>query len=539
MLLVLLMLANLAHAQESIHAGECPDYNINISTGIDNAGNPLSLGSTDPYWNASGALNTVTTTLVPYWSILNGSQWLGGSYYAGYTCSYSRYISIPANAVGTITFQALADNSVDIYLDGNLVAQTPYNSTTPGYNYVLNYTGKICPGIHMLKAIVYNDLYADVVDDKSPVGFNLSGNVSYTVVNTAIDISTSLGTNYVLLSPGMTDPNWTCSVPGYTKVQTQFTAWSNLAGSKWIGDNSLDNAAGQYLYDRSFNIPASEGCLVFDALADNNAEYYLDGNLITQTPGTPMSTSGFQLPALVMYSGGVGAGTHTLQALVQNNEYQVGLNLHGRILYCKPGNPDEWGSCATEPAFTAMSGGMNTVDFYSSTSPLNYPSGAVSIAHSWDFGDGKTSVDPDPVHTYGSMGTYTVTHTISKKIYLISAEQISSVSCDGTKTCHVTIGGEGAVSIRCNEHKPANTEDIPVLSDNIAIYPNPAYDEICISGNIQGCDLQIFSLDGRKLVEQKDFRDKKVDISKLATGTYNCRIIRNETITNIKFSKSE
>lgn len=38
--------------------------------------------------------------------------------------------------------------------------------------------------------------------------------------------------------------------------------------------------------------------------------------------------------------------------------------------------------------------------------------GSIS-GYSWDFGDGGTSTEPNPSHTYGAGGTYVVTHTVT------------------------------------------------------------------------------------------------------------------------------
>ena len=36
-----------------------------------------------------------------------------------------------------------------------------------------------------------------------------------------------------------------------------------------------------------------------------------------------------------------------------------------------------------------------------------------TLAHSWDFGDGQTSSEESPVHTYARIGTYTASLTVS------------------------------------------------------------------------------------------------------------------------------
>ena len=55
-----------------------------------------------------------------------------------------------------------------------------------------------------------------------------------------------------------------------------------------------------------------------------------------------------------------------------------------------------------------------TVEFLDSSSPGGCGSNAEIVERVWDFGDGTTSTEENPTHTYAARGDYTVTLTITK-----------------------------------------------------------------------------------------------------------------------------
>ncbi len=69
---------------------------------------------------------------------------------------------------------------------------------------------------------------------------------------------------------------------------------------------------------------------------------------------------------------------------------------------------------------------------------------------SWNFGDGNTSTAQNPVHTYVSVGTYTITLTVTN----------ISTGCDYTKTSIVTIANEQALFIAANTELCKNSSTI-------------------------------------------------------------------------------
>ena len=75
--------------------------------------------------------------------------------------------------------------------------------------------------------------------------------------------------------------------------------------------------------------------------------------------------------------------------------------------------PEEGSLPDETPPEAAFSANVNESDF------LQYDFSNESISatdYAWDFGDGNTSTDRDPVHVYEAVGTYTVTLTASDKL---------------------------------------------------------------------------------------------------------------------------
>jgi PKD repeat protein len=140
----------------------------------------------------------------------------------------------------------------------------------------------------------------------------------------------------------------------------------------------------------------------------------------------------------------------------------------------------------------------------------------------WDFGDGSSSTELDPVHTYVNPGKYSVTLTVSgptgpattKKINLVRVQSATDVAEEGTSL-------------------PLRFE----LSQN---YPNPFNPSTIIKYTIAGAggpgpgasnvELVVYDLLGRKvavLVNERKVEgsyEVSFDGSRLASGVYLCRL---------------
>ena len=166
---------------------------INISTGVDSTGTLLSVGSVEPHWVCPMSMDIVLTSSP--WDDFVGSRWLGdkGGGVGDTTFIYTRSFTIPVGTVGgVIDFKSMADNYVEIFLDGISIAKTPGTPPTLyGFRLInaAKYAGSISSGSHILNAIVYNEPY-------SIAGFTLEGTVTY-----KFPISSSIDTTLCIGSP--------------------------------------------------------------------------------------------------------------------------------------------------------------------------------------------------------------------------------------------------------------------------------------------------------------------------------------------------
>lgn len=115
----------------------------------------------------------------------------------------------------------------------------------------------------------------------------------------------------------------------------------------------------------------------------------------------------------------------------------------------------------------------------------------------WDFGDGNTSTDLHPIHSYGAVGDYNISLTVYK--------------CGKWDTMTKTI------SIAHLENKDA-------LLEQIEIYPNPVKDKLSISLNstYHNILLELYDLNGKLMLttKHKQGKDLKADMSHLSSGIY-------------------
>jgi PKD repeat protein len=120
----------------------------------------------------------------------------------------------------------------------------------------------------------------------------------------------------------------------------------------------------------------------------------------------------------------------------------------------------------------------------------------------WDFGDGSTSTERNPEHTYAQDGTYNVSLTVSN---WCSEETISE---------NVTIGLSAVSNVSAKEV--------------FQVSPNPANGSFVLKlKKDDAAQLRLLTLDGRLLFDQYLNDGARVDLSPFGTGVFVVQVISN------------
>lgn len=160
------------------------------------------------------------------------------------------------------------------------------------------------------------------------------------------------------------------------------------------------------------------------------------------------------------------------------------------------------------------------------TSQPAYNNPNYSISYYWDFGDGSTSTQPFPVHSYSSAGIYAVCLSIT--VADTTGIICSSAFCDtlGTDSLGNLIYKNSNTGFTLNVLNPATIGIEEHLLRNLKVYPNPASDEVVIEGPALAngpVDYAITDLKGATVMKGNSVPAEGriiLDVSHLSKGMY-------------------
>jgi PKD repeat protein len=157
-----------------------------------------------------------------------------------------------------------------------------------------------------------------------------------------------------------------------------------------------------------------------------------------------------------------------------------------------------------------------------------------AIGFRWDFGDGTTSTEFAPIHTYREKKIYTVTLTIT-----------TANGCSNTFRAIINLGTQdftGNPAYRTLE--TTGTNDVEVLQQ-LKLYPNPVKNELNLSFTAPAAgdyQIQIFSLEGKLLQQRRENmlignNVLQLPTDQLSAGMYLLRLQSEGQTTSLRFIK--
>lgn len=165
-----------------------------------------------------------------------------------------------------------------------------------------------------------------------------------------------------------------------------------------------------------------------------------------------------------------------------------------------------WDVCT----FTGPAGTINIINQITETEPGGSPKLAELpakktpvpgnrniVSWNWTFGDGGTSTDQSPSHTYAANGTYNVALTISD----------GTNTNTETKNAYIQVGPAGL--------------DVPAWEKEVSIYPNPVKDLLNINSGLMVKSVRLNDLSGIEKMRQAVFgHDFTLETGNIAPGVY-------------------
>jgi hypothetical protein len=136
-----------------------------------------------------------------------------------------------------------------------------------------------------------------------------------------------------------------------------------------------------------------------------------------------------------------------------------------------------------------------------------------AVTYLWDFGDGKTSTEVNPVHTFDSAKIYRVKLTITNPC----GSYMRSVNVDLTLTSSVDISE----------------------NNSCEIFPNPASNEVYIVSKDFINSFKLFNAEGKLILQQLNINAKqsKIRLSEFPSGIYTLNIQTDFKTINRKIEK--
>ncbi len=114
----------------------------------------------------------------------------------------------------------------------------------------------------------------------------------------------------------------------------------------------------------------------------------------------------------------------------------------------------------------------------------------------WDFGDGSTSEENNPLHQYAQSGDYNVT--------------LTATNCGQTSTISTSIFAG-----------PVNIDGLPFTSSHFVLYPNPIEEYFIIESDYPHVlQIALFDTMGNLVMSTREYPGQRIELNTLGSGLY-------------------
>lgn len=167
---------------------------------------------------------------------------------------------------------------------------------------------------------------------------------------------------------------------------------------------------------------------------------------------------------------------------------------------------------AQSPVIAGFSADLLTA-FVNENINFTNSSSANAVSYAWDFGDGNTSTDMNPSHSFSTTGLFNVVLTVT-----------SPAGCQSSSTVEIGVNNGNSIAYKHNTNitsspeRIGNTMDVAVITGNQTIVLDRKNDETVTSA-------QVYDLGGQ-LISASEFSGQNVTVQVPKTGVYIVRVVR-------------
>ena len=170
-----------------------------------------------------------------------------------------------------------------------------------------------------------------------------------------------------------------------------------------------------------------------------------------------------------------------------------------------------------------------------------------NVAYSWDFGDGTTSTEAYPTHTYSGNGPYNLCLTVADNNGCTDTHcDTVSINSDGIYEGMVVHAEDRQDGFTINVMEPlANGLAELTIDNDVAVWPNPATTQLnvaIVSGMKGQATVTITDLEGRLVSSSRQQfvqgrNQLQLSTDGLRAGMYTLRVAQGATSSSVRFVK--